>query len=80
MLDYGFWVWTVRRGAATLRYSRKTDRKPQKIVTVLKGFEPTVFPDDDKLRFTEYDTGIEKEGWTILLNGRKRMNYKVEAD
>jgi hypothetical protein len=65
LLDYGFWVWTVRRGAATLRTSDKVGRPPQECVKVLKGFEPTVFP--EKLCYVQYDTEIEKKGRLIEL-------------
>jgi hypothetical protein len=60
LLDYGFWVWTVRRGAATLRTSNKIRRPRQKLVAVLKGYEPTMIP--EKLEYVRYDTGIEKRG------------------
>jgi len=65
LLDYGFWVWTVRRGAATIRYSRKICIPPLKIVKVLKGYEQTSFP--EHLRHAKYDTGIEKEGRLITI-------------
>jgi hypothetical protein len=65
LLDYGFWVWTVRRGSATLRTSDKVGRPPQECVKVLNGFEPTVFP--EKLCYVQYDTGIEKKGRLIKL-------------
>jgi hypothetical protein len=64
-LDYGFWVWTVRRGAATLRTSQKVDRPNQDLVAVLKGYEETMIP--DKLRYVRYDTGVEKKGRLIEL-------------
>ncbi len=64
-LDYGFWVWTIRRGAATLRTSQKADRPAQKIVQVLHGYESTALP--TKIRDVTYDTGIEKEGMVIKL-------------
>lgn len=63
LLDYGFWVWTVRRGAATLRTSNKINRPSQKLVAVLKGYEATVLP--KKLEHVIYDTGIEKRGKVI---------------
>jgi hypothetical protein len=65
LLDYGFWVWTVRRGAATLRTSNKVGRSQQKCVAMLKGYESTVIP--EKLEHVLYDTGIEKKGWLIEL-------------
>jgi hypothetical protein len=66
LLDYDFWVWTVRRGSATLRTSDKID-KDQKLVAVLKGYEPTILP--ERLTHVIYDTGIEKRGRCILLGG-----------
>jgi hypothetical protein len=65
LLDYGFWVWTVRRGLATLRTSDKVGRPHQECVKVLEGFEPTVFP--EKVCYVQYDTGIEKQGRLIEL-------------
>jgi len=65
LLDYGFWVWTVRRGAATIRISDKVGRPHQKCVAVLKGYEPTMFP--EKMCYVKYDTGIEKKGRLIKL-------------
>ena len=65
ILDYGFWVWTVRRGAATLRTSNKFGRENQKLVAVLKGYEPTTLP--KRLTHVIYDTGIEKRGGMILI-------------
>jgi hypothetical protein len=65
LLDYGFWVWTIRRGAATLRTSNKVGRPPQKLVAVLRGYEPTALP--PKLCYVCYDTGIEKGGRLIQL-------------
>jgi hypothetical protein len=64
-LDYGFWVWTVRRGAATLRTSDKKDRPRQKCVAVLHGYEETMIP--ERLEYVRYDTGIEKRGKVIEL-------------
>jgi len=64
-LDYGFWVWTVRRGSATLRVSNKVGRSPQKLVKVLRGYEHAVVP--QKLCYVCYDTGIEKKGRLIEL-------------
>jgi len=57
-LDYNFFAWTIRRGAATLRDSNKADRMKQKIVQVLRGYEPTSFP--SKIGHCMYDTGVEK--------------------
>jgi hypothetical protein len=65
ILDYGFWVWTVRRGSATLRTSDKIDRENQKLVAILKGYEPTTLA--EKLTYVIYDTGIEKRGKVIFI-------------
>lgn len=66
-LDCGFFVWPWNRKAATIRYSRKTDRPLQKIVQVLHGYEPAKTPEESQLRFVKYDTGIEKRGRLIEL-------------
>lgn len=65
ILDYGFWVWTVRRGASTLRISNKKGRPPQKVVSLLKGYEETEVP--EKFTHVIYDTGIEKRGKVINI-------------
>jgi hypothetical protein len=65
LLDYGFWVWTVRRGSATIRTSDKIDRENQRLVAVLEGYEPTTLP--ERLTHVIYDTGIEKRGKVIIL-------------
>jgi hypothetical protein len=67
LLDYGFFIWTVRRGGATLRISNKADRPSQKCVAFLSGYEKTALP--QKAEFILYDTGLEKQGKTIQLGG-----------
>jgi hypothetical protein len=63
-VDYGFWIWTVRRGEATLRTSKKENRNQQEIVSVLYGFlDKTNLP--EKVKIVIYDTGIEKKGKLI---------------
>jgi len=62
-VDYGFWIWTVRRGEATLRISNKENRIMQKILTVYEGYEKTVLP--KIIRYIIYDTGIQKKGKII---------------
>jgi len=62
-VDYGFWIWTVRRGEATLRMSNKENREMQKILTVINGYEKTKLP--KTLRLIIYDTGIKKKGKLI---------------
>jgi hypothetical protein len=65
ILDYGFWVWTLRRGAATLRYSKKEGRPLQHVVSILKGYEETQIP--EKMVHVVYDTGIEKKGTMVII-------------
>lgn len=62
-VDYGFWIWTVRRGEATLRLSIKENRQFQKILMVYEGYEKTKIP--KLIRFIDYDTGTEKKGKLI---------------
>ena len=64
-LDFGFFIWTVRRTEATLRISNKVGRQPQKLIAFMKGYEPTVIP--EKMKQAIYDTGIEKRGFTISI-------------
>jgi len=62
-VDYGFWIWTVRRGEATLRLSDKEKREFQQLLTIIEGYEKTELPKIMKLII--YDTGIEKKGKLI---------------
>jgi hypothetical protein len=74
ILDFGFYIWTVRRTAGTLRVSRKKDRPPQKVVAFLKGYEETDVP--EKMVHVAYDTGLEKKGMKIKgwMSFLKRLN------
>lgn len=65
LLDFGFWVWTTRRGAATLRISDKVGRPRQECVAFLEGYEPTSLP--HKVIHVRYSTGTEKKGCVIEL-------------
>ena len=65
LLDYGFFVWTIRRGASTLRLSNKQGRRPQRVVALLKGYEDTEIP--ERMVHVIYDTGVEKKGRTVKL-------------
>jgi len=74
ILDFGFYIWTVRRTAGTLRISRKKDRPSQEVVAFLRGYEETEIP--EKMVHVAYDTGLEKkgmeiEGWMSFL---RRLN------
>jgi len=62
-IDYGFWIWTIRRGEATLRNTDKKDRQMQNIVAILEGYEKTQLP--EKFKVINYDTGIQKKGILI---------------
>lgn len=64
-LDFGFFIWTMRRTAATLRVSDKINRPKQQVVAFLKGYEETEFP--KQLVRAVYDTGWEKRGRIIEL-------------
>jgi len=64
-LDYGFWVWTVRRGASTLGISNKEGRPPQRVVSFLKGYEETGIP--ESMVHVIYDTGLEKRGKVVKI-------------
>lgn len=68
-LDYQFFYYTVRRGKSTLRICDKEGRDPQKVVSVLEGFEDTEIP--KKVIHVIYDTGIEKRGTVISLGEKK---------
>jgi len=62
-VDYGFWIWTVRRGEATLRISKKEKRDYQNLISVLEGYGKVDLP--NKILVIKYDTGIEKRGRLI---------------
>jgi len=68
-LDFGFFIWSIRRTNATIRLSDKVGRPKQKLVAVLPGYEPTELP--KKVLWCVYETGLEKVGKTIEL-GFKR--------
>jgi len=62
-VDYGFWIWTIRRGEATLRISKKDKRSYQNLISVLEGYYEVDLP--QKINIIMYDTGIEKRGRLI---------------
>jgi hypothetical protein len=64
-VDYGFFVWTVKRGAATLRTSQKIGREPQEQVAYLHGYESTMVP--QRITRVVYDSGIVKSGINVNL-------------
>jgi hypothetical protein len=57
ILDYGFFLWTVKRRAATLRVSKKQGRPFQRVVKVIKSY---YLPMPEKVRKVSYTTGTEK--------------------
>jgi len=67
-IDYSFIHWTVVRGEATLRTSKKKDRPRQQVVSVLYSY-PVPIP--EHLRELDYDTGIEKRGTSLTIINRK---------
>jgi hypothetical protein len=42
LLDFGFFIWTIRRTASTLRVNDKEGRPSQKVVAYLQGYEKTL--------------------------------------
>jgi hypothetical protein len=65
MLDFGFFIWSVRRTNATIRLSDKVGRPKQRLVYVLRGYEKTELP--KQVLWCVYETGLEKVGKTIEL-------------
>ena len=63
-LDWNFFWWTVKRGKATLRVSKKENRSSQEIVSVLYSY---YVPIPESVEKVVYDTGVEKRGASILL-------------
>ena len=63
-LDWTFFWWTVKRGKATLRVSKKENRSSQEIVSVLYSY---YVPIPESVEKVVYDTGVEKRGVSILL-------------
>jgi len=59
-VDWNFIYWSIQRGSATLRTSRKQNRKPQQIKVILLGYENTYIPQN--IIRVIYDTGNEKRG------------------
>ena len=64
-LDWNFFEYTVRRKKATLRVSKKHNRPEQKIVDVLESYFVPI--PKDQTEQVSYDTGVKKEGWSIIL-------------
>lgn len=60
--DWYFLKYTVRREEATLRLTDKQNRKPLKIVSIIKGRKEKI-PSNMKLIL--YDTGREKKAHTL---------------
>jgi hypothetical protein len=69
ILDYGFFLWTVKRKAATLRVSKKHDRPFQKVTKVIKSY---YVPMPDKVRKVTYTTGTDKYPQQVIekVSGR----------
>jgi hypothetical protein len=69
ILDYGFFLWTVKRSAATLRVGKKECRPFQKVVKVIKSY---YLPMPEKVRKVTYTTGTEKYPQQVIekVSGR----------
>jgi hypothetical protein len=63
-LDMVFFIYTVKRGKATLRDVPKKGRPPEKIVAILESY-PMPVPEHIEEAF--YDTGVVKKGISISL-------------
>lgn len=63
-IDKGFFYYTARRQKATLRTSNKKGRPDQHIERVLESY-PEHIP--DRMERVVYDTGLDKQGYTLLL-------------
>lgn len=57
ILDWGFFCWTAKRRAATLRVSKKQNRPFQKVVKVIRSYYA---PIPRKVPRVTYTTGTEK--------------------
>jgi hypothetical protein len=64
-VDYNFFYWTVQKGKATLRISRKKNRPEQKVISILKNYysinKEEIVP-LSKLERVDYETGTDKIG------------------
>jgi len=74
-VDYNFFYWTVRRGAATLRTSNKAGRPSQKVIAFLQGYEETEIP--ESMVRVIYDTGIKKRGVMVKIGQVSRSVQTV---
>jgi hypothetical protein len=63
-LDWNFFYWTVKRGKATLRTGNKKNREPQKVVSILEAYFTPIPASCERV---VYDTGLTKNGFSILL-------------
>ena len=65
-LDMVFFVYTIKRGKATLRDVSKKGRPPEQVVAILESYH---VPIPEHVREAFYDTGIVKKGVSISLGG-----------
>jgi hypothetical protein len=65
-LDYNFLYYTFKRQKATLRVSNKRNRQSHRLISVLKSF-PEPIP--SRMEKVVYDTGLQKQGISVLLGG-----------
>jgi hypothetical protein len=63
-VDFSFIHWTITRAKATLRTGDKQGRTAQKLVKILRSY---TLPFPEKIELCQYDTGVQKSGFNILL-------------
>ncbi len=70
-VDWNFIHWTMVRGQATIRTSRKQDRSASQVVdTLITRYEPI----PENLATVIYDTGLVKKGLTMIIQkGRMHL-------
>jgi hypothetical protein len=65
IIDYGFFYYSVKRRASTLRTSSKEGRPLQSCVAILESYY-VPFP-KGVVEKVVYDTGVEKKGTSVLF-------------
>ncbi len=67
IVDPNFFYYTVKRKKATLRTGAKKGRPSQKVIFLLESFYLPF--NESKVEKVIYDTGLEKQGKSLLLGG-----------